>query len=141
MNANLRRSAMMNWWSTRGWRLAFACYAVALFTATHWPKLRLPEIVPRTDLVIHLGAFGTWTLLFGLTEWAGRFGSSGSVWVLARVLVIGVAYGGADELLQGIPGLGRVVAWDDFGANCLGVLCGTTVLAIVRAMRRKNSAD
>ena len=103
----------------------FAMYAAVLFVATHWPQLRIagPEI--RSDLIIHFGAFGAWTFFLAKTRWPGN---------LLRTGLIGIVYAAIDEGLQAIPALGRTCAWDDFAANCGGVVLG--VLAVWVANRK-----
>lgn len=108
----------------RTWRTAFVAYAIALFTMTHWPKLVVQGPVPRTDLWAHFAAFSLWTVLLG-----GSFGRGLPLWALA---LVGFAYAGVDEGLQAIPALGRVCAWDDFFADCGGVVIGVGVLALWR---------
>lgn len=97
----------------------FASYALLLFTATHWPGLRVDGPVPRTDLYIHLGAFGLWGLLFIACSW---FGPALSRQNIDRAGIIGLVYAAADELLQGIPGLNRFVSMQDWLANAAGIM-------------------
>ncbi len=115
---------------------AFALYAAALFTGTHWPNLRVEGPVPRTDLWVHVGAFGGWMILACLCGWFGRPASAGNV---LRTGLIAVLYAGIDEGLQAIPFIHRTAAWDDFGVDALGVvLAGTAVWIVGR--RRRDSA-
>jgi VanZ family protein len=115
-------------------RVVFVGYAVFLATMTHWPNLKVESGLPRTDLWAHAGAFFVWTMLLLATGWLGARLSWKN---LARGLPIGVAISGLDELTQGIPGLGRFVSWDDFGANVLGVGLAGVVwgVLIARAAR------
>lgn len=128
-------------------RCAFAAYALTLFTMTHWPKLKVPDAVPRSDLWIHAGAYGLWTALF----LAGAFFPPRPLALnpspLARALAprniwlslpVAILYCGFDELTQAIPGLSRVAAWDDFGADCVGVLLATA-LALILSRRAVGS--
>ncbi len=112
---------------TRTWRTAFWSFAVLLFTLTHWPKLRVPG-PEGTDIVAHMTFFGTWTVLFGLAAWIPERFSGRS---LALGFLAGVVYAAFDEGLQAIPALGRTCAWDDYGANVLGVTAGTLTLLIL----------
>jgi len=101
-------------------RAVFALYAVALFLGTHWPQLDLGEPpVNHFDKILHVGAFGGWTLLLVA---CGFFGPALSRRNLRWCLVIGLVYAGVDELLQAIPVLNRHADWWDYGANTLGVL-------------------
>ncbi len=106
----------------------FVAYAVLLFIGTHWPNLKIPTaVVQRPDLVIHLTAFGTWTVLLW---WSGLAGLRARWRTAVRVLVIGLVYAAVDEVSQGIPGLGRTVALDDYLADALGVGVGALVAAL-----------
>lgn len=120
----------------RMWRTAFWCFAALLFTMTHWPKLKVPG-PEGTDIVAHMVSFGTWTVLFGLAAW---FPPRFSMRSLVLGLVVGVLYAAVDEGLQAIPALGRTCAWDDYGADVLGVVVGTLTLFVIgrvdAAMRR-----
>jgi len=119
-------------------RVGFACFALVLFTMTHWPALKVPNVVPRSDLWIHAGAFTAWTLLCIL---ASFFDASPLTRknILFSVLA-GVAYAGFDELTQAIPILNRTCAWDDFFADALGaVIAG--VIALVLSRKTRSSAD
>jgi VanZ family protein len=120
--------------------VAFWCYAAALFTMTHWPKLRVPGPT-GTDLVAHMVAFGAWTVLLGLAALLGR---RFSLRAAALGLVVGVLYAAFDEGLQAIPVVGRVCSWSDYGANVLGVVVGSAVVGVMgvvgRAHGRRDSA-
>lgn len=107
-------------------RVAFWLYVPALFTATHWPQLRLPPS-GRPDLVVHLALFGTWT---GLLIACGYFGRSLSGRNIGLCWLVGGLYAAMDEALQAIPALGRTAAWDDWGANLLGVT-GAALVALL----------
>lgn len=121
-------------------RIGFWIYAILLFTATHWPALELNvPMVERPDLIIHFGCFGGWYIAFWLAAWIGpplRVRSIGLA-ILAAIL-----YAGFDEGLQAIPFVRRHCAWDDFLANCGGVLLAAlfalaiTLLWRSRAFRR-----
>jgi hypothetical protein len=118
-------------------RAAFWCYVVVLFTATHWPNLRIESAyMERPDILIHLTCFGTWAALLILSGYMARGASDplaesrgvrGWVGMVTQPRVVGLAwvvavgYAAFDELSQGIPGLGRTVGWDDYGANCTGI--------------------
>jgi hypothetical protein len=116
-----------------GPRWAFRAYTAALLTVTLWPKLRVPNAVPRTDLVAHMIGFGLWTLLLLL---CGAFGRVWSVRNVALSALVGVAFSGIDELLQLIPFIHRTCAWDDFGADCLGVAIVLGAALVIVARRR-----
>lgn len=123
-------------------RFVFAAYALALFIATHWPKLRLPEGIPRSDLWIHAVAFALWTGLciaccFFAPRPSTRPLTPRNIWTC---LPLGIAVAGFDELTQMIPVLNRTAAWDDFGADSVGVLLAV-VTALALARRRAPAAN
>ncbi len=112
------------------WRQIFVVYAIVLFTATHWPQLRIDGPPIRTDLIIHFGAFGAWAFFFAATAWVGNWNSwRGLRWPF----VIGILYAAIDEGSQAIPAIGRTCAWDDFAANCGGIFLGILAARIVGA--------
>lgn len=120
------------------WRQIFVVYALALFTATHWPQLRISGPPIRSDLIIHFAAFSAWSYFFAATGWAGNWYSwRGLLWPL----VIGILYAAFDEGLQALPALGRTCAWDDFAANCGGIAIGLVAARIAgdRIASRMNS--
>lgn len=136
-------------------RTAFWCYVVVLFTATHWPNLRIESAyVERPDIFIHLACFGTWAALLicsGYTANGARDplaesrGVRGWVGMVTRPRAVGVAwmvalgYAAFDELSQGIPGLGRTVGWDDYGANATGItLAACAALVVGRVLGRQD---
>jgi hypothetical protein len=96
---------------------AFAIYACLLFIATHWPALTIP-LKGRWDLPVHAAVFGTWCALFTSL---GVFGTPASRRNVLRSALVATVYAAVDESLQAIPAIHRTAAWDDFGANCLGV--------------------
>ncbi len=110
-------------------RWGFAVYALALFVGTHWPQLKIHGPLPRTDILLHMIAFGGWTTAITL---AGFFGPRWSGQNLHRSLLASLAYAGLDELSQGaMTFIHRTCAWDDFGANAAGVLAAGVVLWIL----------
>lgn len=115
--------------------IAFWLYVPVLFLGTHWPKLQVAGPIPRTDLVVHLVAFGTWSALCGLCGW---FGPPGSARNLVRTWIVGIIYAAFDEGLQAVPSLGRVAAWDDYWANALGITLGVLAVAAVARIGRRD---
>jgi len=99
-------------------RPIFAGYAILLFTGTHWPNLQIKGPVERSDLWVHLGAFGAWTVLAAV---CGFFGPVFSARNLTLTWLLAVGYACIDEGLQAIPALGRTCAWDDLACNVLGI--------------------
>lgn len=98
-------------------RAAFLLYIPTLFTATHWPNLKI-EGSGRPDLVVHLAAFGLWTSLFIAS---GFFGPALSWRNIRWAFLIASIYAAADEALQAIPSLHRTAAFDDWLANLSGI--------------------
>ncbi len=105
-------------------RIAFVVYTMTLLTATHWPGLAVKGPFSRTDLLIHLGAFGLWTLLLGMTGWVRS-----KTCVRRRALyvgLIGMGFGAFDELTQ--PLFRRVFDWLDVAADMSGAALAGFVL-------------
>lgn len=138
-------------------RLAFWLYAIVLFTATHWPNLRIESnLVDRPDILIHMAAFGLWTALLIATGYlapgaseplAESRGVRGWLHIVTRpraivlVILTALVYAAIDEASQGVPGLGRTVAWDDYGANSAGIVAaGAAAVMSSRFLRRETSA-
>jgi VanZ family protein len=114
-------------------RWLFFAFAGSLFVATHWPNLRVPGPVYRGDLWIHAAVYAVWTsLLLACTFFDSAIFSRRNI---ARTVVVAILYAGLDELTQALPGLQRVAAWDDFGADCVGVAI-VGVCALVASQRR-----
>ena len=120
-------------------RAAFICFALTLFTATHWPKLVVPNVVPRSDLWIHASAFITWTsLLIACAYFTTRALTTRNI---LFCVTIAIAYAGFDELTQAIPILHRTCALDDFGADSTGaVLAGAFALILAHTRRPAPSS-
>lgn len=117
---------------------AFAIYAVVLFLGTHWPQLRVEGPVPRPDLIVHLLAFGLWTVLLGACQWWGPWRGVRNA---AITWAVAIVYAAIDEALQLIPALGRFAAWDDYAANVLGVTAGAIALVIIGRVRPAAGAS
>ncbi len=103
---------------------------------THWPGLRAPSVgIERTDILIHLAVFGLWAVLLLGTAYAGVAATWRSI---GRGWAIAVVYAAADEVTQALPGVNRVAAWDDYGANVLGITlaCAVWGATIRRALAR-----
>jgi hypothetical protein len=115
-------------------RVAFAIYFPVLLLGTHWPALEVPG-PGRSDLLVHLVAFGLWTaLLIG----AGLFGPALSWRNVGMAFAVGAAYSAVSEATQALPFIRRHAAFDDFLANLLGVLltcCCALLLMTFRSAR------
>jgi VanZ family protein len=110
--------------------MLFYAFALAVFTGTHWPRLKVPG-VEGTDLVLHMTAFTAWTVLAGL---CGFFDTRWSRANIGLTCVLALAYAVVDEGLQALPFLGRTASLSDFGADCAGVLTGSLILLSVRRL-------
>lgn len=113
-------------------RVCFVLYTLTLLTATHWPKLTIPGPIHRTDLVVHLGAFGLWTILLGLTGWVSSKTSIKRQAVM--VALIGIGFGILDETTQ--PIFSRVFDLTDVAADMTGAILAS--LALLLYWSRKN---
>mgnify|MGYP001367385905 CR=1 FL=1 len=115
---------------SRRLRLAvFIAYAATLAVATHWPGVVIDGPVPRSDLWVHLGAFGLWAMLLAITGVGGKIGGPKN---LLGTLVIGVMYAAVDEFTQQF--FGRISAFDDFLADAIGVVLGTASVGFAAAI-------
>jgi len=118
-------------------RSGLLVYLLALATATHWPKLQIDGPVARSDLFVHVGAFGLLTVLCALSRPAGTNRCNGAPGGLSSPAnltwsaALAGAYATIDELTQGIPALHRTVALSDWLANMAGVALGVAVVALV----------
>jgi hypothetical protein len=135
------RAEATRWYERRvlGARVAvwiFLAFAVVLFTGTHWPQLRIQGPIPRPDLWIHFAAFATWTFLCGCCAFFGPRWSRANI---GTTCLVALLYAALDEGLQLIPQLGRTAAFDDYGANAIGVAIGCVVLYAIRARKLRRN--
>ena len=98
---------------TAGW-IGYWAMVVGLL---HWPKVSSPVDVPHQDVVAHFVVYfllaGSWVVV----RRARRLDISGR-WLSAWFLVF-AAYAALDEITQ--PLTGRSCAWEDWGADMVGV--------------------
>ncbi len=107
-------------------RVCFVLYTLTLLTATHWPKLTVKGPIERTDLVVHLGAFGLWTTLLGLTGWVQ---SKTCIKRQALMLALfGIGFGILDETTQ--PLFSRVFDITDVAADMTGAILASLMLLL-----------
>ena len=123
---------------TRLLRLTFVAYAIALFVATHWPRLSVPGSGFRVDLLIHAGVFGLWNVLLVQTAWLGSRRSSRNL--VASGLVAALA-GVGDEFSQALPIFDRTFGFDDMTANLVGVLAAGLLMKVIAAERGTTQRD
>lgn len=114
------------------WRRVMGWGALALsFTATHWPRLELPEPMEGGDQTVHLAVF----MVVGVAAWnAGWFQSP------TRFLIAALAWSALDESLQAIPILHRWSTGGDFLANAAGVTCAWLLIRAVAPRRCESRA-
>jgi VanZ family protein len=119
-------------------RIAFVCFALLLFTLTHWPALTIPG-PGRPDLIAHATTFAIWTALLIA---CGFFGRPLSRTNILLCVVIAVAYAAFDEATQAIPWLRRHATFEDFLFNLVGIAlaaAGALLLARLRTPRADTS--
>lgn len=110
-------------------RVALPVYWIALFAATHYPRVPVPDEIPQSDKAIHFVAFGLLAFLFWRFMAAReRPLTAASVWIAALVLI---PYATLDEYTQQF--VGRHTDLADWAANLAGTL---GVLAALELRRR-----
>jgi hypothetical protein len=116
-------------------RIAFWLYALALFTATHWPALEVHvPYIQRPDLIVHFTAFGTWFAILWATGYVGKPLAHATV---LRAFLIACAYAALDEGLQAIPWVHRDCALDDYLANCGGITLAAIGASIITLLSKR----
>lgn len=110
--------------------IALPVYWIALFIATHYPTVRIPDQVPGTDKLVHFTAFGILAFLRWRFERARRPISARFVWTAGLVLLVYAAF---DEYLQQF--VGRFTDPLDFVANATGIVVVLTALELHRRWR------
>ncbi len=113
--------------------IALPAYWIALFVATHYPQVRIPDQVPGNDKLVHFTAFGLLAALYWRFARARRPISDRFVWISSVVLI---AYAAFDEYVQQF--VGRFTDPLDFVANASGIV---TVLAILELHRRWSARE
>jgi VanZ family protein len=114
-----------------------ACYWLAMFAGTHWPRFELANYPENTDKVLHFSAYAG--LGFLLAAYWSQKRTLGR-WQFAGIFAIVVAYSIADELLQ-MP-VGRDCDPLDALADAAGCIIGLLVFALAhRAIRRWGPYD
>ncbi len=96
-------------------------YWLAIFTLTHLPAKDIPPL-PVSDKVEHMTAYG----VLGILLFAAiRAGGTKRLRAAGIVIVIGLLYGAADELLQ-IP-VGRSCDIRDWYADSAGIVVAVLI--------------
>ncbi len=117
--------------TTVAFRSVWIIYALALFTATHWPGLAVPHApISRLDLIIHASVFGLWTTLFYHSQWIDA--KQCPIRRLIWAGVIGAVFSAFDELTQ--PLFTRQLDPLDLAANITGAIGACILIAIARSM-------
>jgi hypothetical protein len=120
-------------------RIAFWLYALTLFTATHWPALKVDVPgIERPDLIVHCSVFALWFTLFWLTGYAGPIARVRTIFVSAFVAT---GYAAIDERLQAVPWVQRTCAWDDLEANWLGITIAASLAIVAITILNRASRD
>jgi len=110
--------------------VALLFYWVLLFIGTHLPpNSKLLEKVHGNDKAIHALAFAGLSFLMAWAIPTDKVRLHKNTLLAAFATVV---YAAMDELLQ-IP-VGRTADWNDFVADCIGVLVGLTIYTIARAI-------
>jgi VanZ family protein len=100
-----------------GWALLIFVLCLtpgAALPTWHWADLL------SVDKLVHALIFGVLVVFLGQGFQQQEEGSALVRHALAVAVVLGVAYGGAMELMQQVPGLGRRGDWMDVIANTFG---------------------
>ncbi len=97
--------------------VALPAYWIALFVATHYPRVTIPGQLPGKDKLVHVTAFGLLALLRWRFERARRPITPRFVWTAAAVLI---TYAAFDEYVQQF--VGRFTDPLDFLANTSGIV-------------------
>jgi VanZ family protein len=118
----------------RAARVALPVYWIALFVATHYPQVRIPDQVPGNDKLVHFTAFGLLAALRWWFERARRPITNRFVWTSGIVLI---AYAAFDEYVQQF--VGRFTDPLDFVANASGIVTVLTVLELHRRWSARES--
>jgi VanZ family protein len=110
--------------------LATTAYWAFLAFLTHIPAQYLPH-VGVSDKLEHFLAFGMLAGLLAMTCWT-LFPSR--AWLIWSILLIGMAYGAADELTQ--PLTGRTCDFEDWLADAVGLMAGILPVAVLQRFIR-----
>lgn len=104
-------------------------WAALIFIFSSIPYLHPPDFIfSIKDVWVHgieYGVFG-YLLQRSARQLFGRY-----LWVYMLAMVVGIIYGGLDEVHQSFVD-GRVSTWADFCADSIGVLFGTVFFVICK---------
>lgn len=116
--------------------IGIVAYWVALFAATHVPRIPAALQMPGSDKWQHFAAYGGLAFLLSVRQFHGQ---SLSWKTAAQIIGILAVYGAFDELSQ-IP-VGRDAEWYDWFADLIGAIGGIAVFAAGRAVFRRRPAQ
>lgn len=119
----------------RGLTIIVAGYWLALFAATHVPRVPESLTMPGGDKWHHALAYAGLSFLLGVWQ---AFRGPLTRKLALRIACIVILYGIIDELSQ-IPA-GRNAEFMDWLADVVGTLLGLGVLTLVRAILPRSSA-
>ena len=114
---------------------ALAAYWIALFAATHVPRLQPPLPLSHGDKWLHASAYAALAVLLALA-WSMRRTLTGRGW-LAMLTILGV-YAALDEITQVL--VRRHADAADWLADVVGIVCGLAVFLAARAILHRNPA-
>jgi VanZ family protein len=109
-----------------------AVYWIALFVATHVPRLEPPLSLPHGDKWLHATAFAGLTLLLALA-WSLRRPFAWRSWL--AVLALLAVYAALDEITQSLVGRNTDAA--DWLADVVGIVVGLTIFLAGRALLQR----
>lgn len=111
----------------RIWLLALPLYVIALFVATHYPRITIPGDIPQSDKLVHFVAFAL--LAFLWWRFIAALGHESSRLLVASAVGL-LAYAALDEYLQQF--VGRHTDVMDFLADGAGIVGVLAVIALAR---------
>ena len=115
--------------------VALAAYWIALFAATHLPRLQPPLPLSHGDKWLHASAYAGLALLLALT-WSLRRTLTWRAWL--AVIAILVVYAALDEITQAL--VRRHADAADWLADVVGIVGGLAVFLAARALVHRDPA-
>lgn len=95
-------------------RLAAIGWTITISIGCFWPSSHLPDLSHNRDKYLHAVIFFLFAILWRLAGWS-----------TGRVLVLGLLYAGAIELIQAmVPEIHRSGDWLDFLVDAIGLAIG-----------------
>ncbi|WP_375447896.1 VanZ family protein [uncultured Fibrella sp.] len=98
-------------------RLAAIGWTITISIGCFWPSSHLPDLSHNRDKYLHAIIFFLFAILWRLAGWS-----------VGRVLIVGLLYAGAIEVIQAmVPEIHRSGDWLDFAVDAIGLLIGLVV--------------